>query len=537
MPGTTIGEDPLASGRAALERAEWDEARAQYERAVSAGGGAAAWEGMSWAAWWQGDLDATFASRERAFRAHREAHDPRGAARMAMWLASDHFDFRGDDAVAAAWLRRAQDLVRGEPPCPEQGYNLLMEADIALFARADPATASDRAHAAIELARGLRDVGVEVVGNAILGSALVARGDVEEGLRRLDACAALAIAEDFDLIVAPGWALCHTVSVCANVGDFSRAGQWCRALHTWSARWQGRHFFGICRTAYGDVLATRGDWGTAEEELSSALTDMSSTRPAMAASTAVRLGRLRASQGDVPAARELFESAVPLPAAALALGELDTHAGDPSAGVDAADRVLRNVGDLSLLDRFPALELKARALARMGEAQAAAEAAEELERDAERLATPYMRGRGRSVRADVLAAAGDHDGARRAAEDAADLFASCSAPYDAACARIVLAEALQALGRADRAAAEARGARETLARLRAARGGHATEELSAREAEILRFVAHGMGDAQIAERLFLSPHTVHRHVANIRAKLRTPSRAAAVAYATRRGLL
>jgi ATP/maltotriose-dependent transcriptional regulator MalT len=226
---------------------------------------------------------------------------------MAMWLASDHFDFRGDDAVAGAWLRRAEDLVRDRPPCPEHGYNLLMAADLALFAHGDPATALAKAEAAIEVARVIGDVGVEVVGNAVLGSALVARGDVEDGLRRLDACAALAIAEDFDLIVAPGWALCHTVSVCTNVGDFGRAGQWCRALHTWSARWNGRHFFGVCRTAYGHVLATRGDWGDAEEELSSALRDMSTTRPAMAASTAVRLGRLRASQGDRAGARELYD--------------------------------------------------------------------------------------------------------------------------------------------------------------------------------------------------------------------------------------
>src|SRR5215217_1131001 len=59
------GEDALALGRAALERAAWDEARAHYEQASESGGGAA-WEGVSWAAWWQGDLDATFAARERA---------------------------------------------------------------------------------------------------------------------------------------------------------------------------------------------------------------------------------------------------------------------------------------------------------------------------------------------------------------------------------------------------------------------------------------------------------------------------------------
>jgi pimeloyl-ACP methyl ester carboxylesterase/DNA-binding CsgD family transcriptional regulator len=61
--------------------------------------------------------------------------------------------------------------------------------------------------------------------------------------------------------------------------------------------------------------------------------------------------------------------------------------------------------------------------------------------------------------------------------------------------------------------------------------------LSARELEILELVAAGLSDAEIAERLVLSPHTVHRHVANIRTKLGLPSRAAAVAHATRIGLL
>jgi pimeloyl-ACP methyl ester carboxylesterase/DNA-binding CsgD family transcriptional regulator len=61
--------------------------------------------------------------------------------------------------------------------------------------------------------------------------------------------------------------------------------------------------------------------------------------------------------------------------------------------------------------------------------------------------------------------------------------------------------------------------------------------LSARETEILRLVARGLSDAEIAEALIVSPHTVHRHVANIRGKLNQPSRAAAVAHAARRGLI
>jgi DNA-binding CsgD family transcriptional regulator/alpha-beta hydrolase superfamily lysophospholipase len=61
--------------------------------------------------------------------------------------------------------------------------------------------------------------------------------------------------------------------------------------------------------------------------------------------------------------------------------------------------------------------------------------------------------------------------------------------------------------------------------------------LSEREAEVLRLVAAGLSDAEIAKRLIVSPHTAHRHVANVRTKLNQPSRAAAVAHAARRGLI
>lgn len=61
--------------------------------------------------------------------------------------------------------------------------------------------------------------------------------------------------------------------------------------------------------------------------------------------------------------------------------------------------------------------------------------------------------------------------------------------------------------------------------------------LSNRERGVLACVARGLSDREIAEQLTLSPHTVHRHVANIRRKLGSPSRTAAVADATRLGLL
>ncbi len=61
--------------------------------------------------------------------------------------------------------------------------------------------------------------------------------------------------------------------------------------------------------------------------------------------------------------------------------------------------------------------------------------------------------------------------------------------------------------------------------------------LSARELEVLRLVAAGRTDAEIARELVLSTHTVHRHVANIRGRLGVASRAAAAAWAVDHGLL
>lgn len=63
------------------------------------------------------------------------------------------------------------------------------------------------------------------------------------------------------------------------------------------------------------------------------------------------------------------------------------------------------------------------------------------------------------------------------------------------------------------------------------------DELTNREREILGLVAEGLSDAEIAQKLVLSPHTVHRHVANIRRKLRLRSRSAAAAAAARAGLI
>jgi DNA-binding NarL/FixJ family response regulator len=68
-------------------------------------------------------------------------------------------------------------------------------------------------------------------------------------------------------------------------------------------------------------------------------------------------------------------------------------------------------------------------------------------------------------------------------------------------------------------------------------GARDASGLTAREVEVLRLISSGLSNQAIAERLCISEHTVHRHVANTLSKLDVPSRSAAVAHAARLGLL
>jgi DNA-binding NarL/FixJ family response regulator len=56
-------------------------------------------------------------------------------------------------------------------------------------------------------------------------------------------------------------------------------------------------------------------------------------------------------------------------------------------------------------------------------------------------------------------------------------------------------------------------------------------ELTAREIEVLQLVSEGLSDAEVAERLVVSPRTVHSHLRSIYRKLGVSSRSAATRYA------
>ena len=67
--------------------------------------------------------------------------------------------------------------------------------------------------------------------------------------------------------------------------------------------------------------------------------------------------------------------------------------------------------------------------------------------------------------------------------------------------------------------------------------GGAASVLTPRELDVLKLVAQGLSNADIARRLVLSEHTVHRHLANILRKLGLSSRSAAAAWGVRAGLV
>jgi DNA-binding CsgD family transcriptional regulator/tetratricopeptide (TPR) repeat protein len=87
------------------------------------------------------------------------------------------------------------------------------------------------------------------------------------------------------------------------------------------------------------------------------------------------------------------------------------------------------------------------------------------------------------------------------------------------------AQVVAGLGRQDTAAGQARAA------------GADVTVLTPRELDVLKLVAQGLSNPDIARRLFLSEHTVHRHLANILRKLGLSSRAAAAAWGVRTGLV
>jgi ATP/maltotriose-dependent transcriptional regulator MalT len=547
MPTATPARDHLRSGREALAGGAWEQARASFEAALALDESAEAWEGRSWAAWWLDDVARCLDARERAYRTYRRDGDSRGAARMALWLGDDHLEFRGEAAVANGWFQRAERLLADLEPTPEHGWLAAFRAHLALGH--DPIDAQRLGARARELGTILQVVDLEMFGLATEGLALVNQGKVGEGMRRLDEAAAAALGGEYEQLAPAGWTCCYLIYACERVRDYDRAAQWCRKVDEFSARMQIRFVNGTCRAHYASVLVWRGDWDGAERELQQALTDLTAVRPYWRSEAVVRLAELRRRQGRVAEAAELFAAAEGHALAALGIGALRLDEGDAAGARDLLERALRQLPSESATKRAGLLELVARALAALGDPEAARHVVDELDAIAATVATVPLRA-GASLAAGVVAsAAGDHETARRRLEDAVELFARAGAPFETAHARLELAVVLASSGREDEAAREVAAAQRRCdelgaaalgarARAQGARLEHReVSPLTARQLEVVRLVAEGLGDREVAARLGLSEHTVHRHLHNAYDRLGCRSRAAAVAEAARLQLL
>jgi DNA-binding CsgD family transcriptional regulator len=146
-------------------------------------------------------------------------------------------------------------------------------------------------------------------------------------------------------------------------------------------------------------------------------------------------------------------------------------------------------------------------------------------------------------------AAGDAESALVSLRQAVQAWQELEAPYEVALARVLVGRACRALGDEDGFALELDAARRTFEQLGAepsvasvdfltgADERDGTHGLTPRELEVLRLVAIGKSNREIASALVISEHTVARHVQNIFTKLGVPSRTAAGAFAFEHGLV
>jgi len=543
-----------SDGWAQLREGRWDDALAFFERAVAAGAAPEpeAFEGLSWAAWWLDRSEVLFDARERAYRLYRKRGDAAGAARMATWLACDQLDFHGASAVAGGWLARARRLLDPLEPTPDHGWLAFLEGYMA-SGGGEMAKAAELARCATELGRRFGVPDLEMLGLALEGATLVARARVEEGMRHLDEAAATALEGEAEIPISSAWACCFLVTTCIAVRDYERAFEWCDRIAEFAERYGSRYMLAFCTAEYGAVQLWRGRWRDAERLLAAAVEDFSRSRPAMVGAPLVGLAELRRRQGRMEEAALLLDRAG-TSAAQLCRARLALDRGETLRAVELVERLLRQLPAHRTLDRVPALELLIRARTARGELEDARSALQAL-REIERLVgTLPLRASADLADGLVTGAGGDHERARTLLEDAVDRFERSGGPFEAAQARAELATTLLALGRAGAAEREAGAALERMLALgavveaRRARGILAASsrdrdgrsplpEVTPREREVLCLLTEGLTNQQIAERLVVSEHTVHRHVTNILRKLDLPSRTAAAAHAVRSGLL
>ncbi len=551
MAESVTVSEAVAAGDRALARGAWDEARSWFAAALESSDDAAAHEGLSWTFWWQEDLTACLAARERAYHGYRAAGDRRGAARMAQWIGDDQLWYGGAPALADGWFARARRLLDGLDECPEHGWQAVFEAYVALGV-GDLPTARRLAGEARRVGRAQQTVGLEMFGIALDGAVQLQQGEIAAALRSLEEAATAALAGEYEALAPAALACCLVLSACEELRDDERGAQWCQQVIAFSERIGAPFVVGNCRSHQGWILTRCGRWSEAEQELETAAEQLADGPQMWHRDVLARLGDLRRRQGRQTEARHAFEQAGEQWLATAGRAALHLDVGDAAGAVDLAERSLRQLPRDSP-QRAEALEVGVRGRLALGDRDVAAAHVDELRGLATRVGTSSLQAVTRLCEARLAAADDDAESATRRYADAVATFERAGTPLEAALTRLELAQALAATSRSQIAVAEARQAHASLADLGAGSDADRAAELVAelaghgdsstpcpltpRQVEVLQLAAEGLTERQIAQRLVLSEHTVHRHLANIYTRLGCSSRSAAVAQAGHLGLL
>jgi DNA-binding CsgD family transcriptional regulator len=537
----------LSEGSRALAEGRWESASERFDAALAAArdgsARARALVGLSETAWWSGDVGEALRTRRQAYETWRGAGDDVQAARAAVWLAREYWGALGNDAAARGWLTRAETLA-GEPPAAElAGWISLVRA----LLHPQPQVTVEEVDAVVRAARGARDGDLEALALARRGLGLVARGDLDSALGSFHEAMALATGGETSLQTL-GYLCCDLALATELWGDPQPFAQWNDIVMRVAAEHGHPPLVAFCATCCAEMFTAGGDWQGAEQQLRSALTMLRETgQRARCIPPAARLGELLVLQGRLEEADEVLggdRSEETL----LARARLALARGNGGAAVTLLERARRRQGSDSLLT-VRTLALLVEAHLAVGRAAEAEEAAGRLLRLAQQTGNRRVSGRAALARGRVLCHTGDTVAAVGLLEEALDHLSACApgglelaeaqlelarlrmadAPdvaLDDARAALAVFEQAGATARADEAAALARSLGD-----RSRVGPKGVGTLTRREQEVLRLVALGLTNAEVAERLFISPKTAENHVSHILAKLNLRSRTEAAAYA------
>ena len=519
----------------------WSEAYAELIDADPERLGGVDLERLADAAWWLGRVDEALGVWQRAHARLVAEEEAEAAARVAVRLAFEHGD-RDEGAVAAGWLRRAEADVEGRPVAAVHG-SIALAVGIAAVSRGDVETLMHGIERALEIARTTGDRDLEALARHGRGRALIFAGHVDEGLALLDEVMTSVVAGELSPHVT-GVIYCSVLDACLGVADLRRATEWNEAARRWCETLPPETpFTSRCRLLRAQVASLRGSWSEAERE-AALVFDADTSEPGLAANALYETGEVRRRIGKLRAAEDAY-------ARASELGR------DPQPGL-ALLRLAQGRGEVALAairsavasEPFPGPGRAAR-LAALVEIALAVGDREEARRASEELAAiasgaeqvVLLRAMAAESIGAVRLADGEPTGAAEALRGSIAAWRELRLPYETARARSLLGDALAAAGDVDGGRLELAAARSAFDRLGAVPDVQALDEriegrpasrpggLTDREVEVLRLLAKGLTNRQVAEALVLSEHTVGRHVQNIYAKLRVSTRAAATAFA------